>query len=169
MSLAFVRGIHQWPVNSLHKGPVTRNVYIWWCHHVLCWSYNICKTVKWLGYMKLKMFIAMISTITWCKWASDELHSCIVMRYYNAPWCSLWHSDNKGQENSTLWTQNYAAYLTPKHTEMERPSGWLPWSSLRCWRFALSQWETSLQSNAISHWLGASLQHLQWWTRQWSW
>ena len=25
-SLAFVRGIHRWPVNSLHKGPVTRKV-----------------------------------------------------------------------------------------------------------------------------------------------
>ena len=26
-SLAFVRGIHQWPVNSLHKGPVTRIMF----------------------------------------------------------------------------------------------------------------------------------------------
>ena len=26
-SLAFVRGIHQWPVNSPHKGPVTRNIF----------------------------------------------------------------------------------------------------------------------------------------------
>ena len=26
-SLAFVRGIHQWPVNSAHKGPVTRNMF----------------------------------------------------------------------------------------------------------------------------------------------
>ena len=26
VSLAFVRGIHQWPVNSLHKGPVTRKM-----------------------------------------------------------------------------------------------------------------------------------------------
>ena len=26
-SLAFVRGIHRWPVNSSHKGPVTRNIY----------------------------------------------------------------------------------------------------------------------------------------------
>ena len=25
-SLAFVRGIHQWPVNSLHKGPVARKM-----------------------------------------------------------------------------------------------------------------------------------------------
>ena len=26
-SLAFVRGIHWWPVNSLHKGPVTRKMF----------------------------------------------------------------------------------------------------------------------------------------------
>ena len=26
-SLAFVRGIHRWPVNSPHKGPVTRNIF----------------------------------------------------------------------------------------------------------------------------------------------
>ena len=32
--LAFVRGIHRWPVNSRHKGPVTRkNVSIWWRRH----------------------------------------------------------------------------------------------------------------------------------------
>ena len=29
-----MRGIHRWPVNSPHKGPVTRKkVYIWWRHH----------------------------------------------------------------------------------------------------------------------------------------
>ena len=33
-SLAFVRRIHQWPVDSPHKGPVTENVSIWWRHHV---------------------------------------------------------------------------------------------------------------------------------------
>ena len=27
MSLAFVRGIHPWPVNSLHKWPVTRKMF----------------------------------------------------------------------------------------------------------------------------------------------
>ena len=33
-SLAFVRGIHRWPVNSPYKGPVTRKKHsIWWCHH----------------------------------------------------------------------------------------------------------------------------------------
>ena len=33
ISLAFVRGIHRWPVNSLHKGTVTENASIWWHHH----------------------------------------------------------------------------------------------------------------------------------------
>ena len=26
-SLAFVRGIHRWPVNSPHKGPVARKIF----------------------------------------------------------------------------------------------------------------------------------------------
>ena len=34
-SLAFIREIHRWPVNSPHVRPVTRkNVSIWWRHHV---------------------------------------------------------------------------------------------------------------------------------------
>ena len=33
-SLAFVRGTRRWPVNSPHKGPVTRKIFIWWRHHV---------------------------------------------------------------------------------------------------------------------------------------
>ena len=33
-SLANVRGINWWPLDSPYKGPVTRkNVFIWWCHH----------------------------------------------------------------------------------------------------------------------------------------
>ena len=40
-SLAFVRGIHRGPVNSPHKGPVTReNVSIWWRHHDWCWQWE---------------------------------------------------------------------------------------------------------------------------------
>ena len=37
-SLAFVRTIHWWPVNSPHKGPEMRKMVpfvIWWRHHVL--------------------------------------------------------------------------------------------------------------------------------------
>ena len=28
LSLAFVRGIHRWPMNSPHKGPVTRKLFL---------------------------------------------------------------------------------------------------------------------------------------------
>ena len=40
-SLTFVRGIRRWPVNSLHKGPVTRKMMkIGWRHHVtLIWCH----------------------------------------------------------------------------------------------------------------------------------
>ena len=34
-SLAFVRGIHQWPVNSTHRASNAENVSIWLRHHVL--------------------------------------------------------------------------------------------------------------------------------------
>ena len=35
-SLAFVRGIHRWPVNSPHKkSSNAENVSIWWRRHVL--------------------------------------------------------------------------------------------------------------------------------------
>ena len=36
-SLAFVRGIHQSPVDSPHKGPITRNFFsTWWRYHIYC-------------------------------------------------------------------------------------------------------------------------------------
>ena len=44
-SLAFVRGIHGWPVNSPHKGPVTRNMFhlmtsSWYAKFPRCGSCN---------------------------------------------------------------------------------------------------------------------------------
>ena len=39
VSLVFVRRIHRWPVNSPHKGPVTREMFsIWWRHHSWIWG-----------------------------------------------------------------------------------------------------------------------------------
>ena len=37
-SLAFVRGIHRWPVNSPHKRPVTRKMFTF--EDVIIWYYN---------------------------------------------------------------------------------------------------------------------------------
>ena len=39
VSLAFVRGIHRWPVNSPHKGPVTRKMFLFDDVIMICFFY----------------------------------------------------------------------------------------------------------------------------------
>ena len=57
-SLAFVRGIHRWPVTSPQKWPVTRKFSIWWRHHVLD-QLVIIRCVNWTnGYCNLKYHYA---------------------------------------------------------------------------------------------------------------
>ena len=63
-SLAFVQGIHRWPVNSPHKWPVTRKMFsIWWRHHAwsitenmfnLVTSTRACGWFPWQGQLSLK-------------------------------------------------------------------------------------------------------------------
>ena len=48
-SLAFVRGIHRWPVNSPHKGPVTRKMFPF--HDVTLWFLGCIP--EWLHFKKL--------------------------------------------------------------------------------------------------------------------
>ena len=59
-SLAFVRGIYRWPVNSPHKRPVTRKMFffsIWRRHHVI-------GTYKW--WVKINKKKMIISTMVPC-------------------------------------------------------------------------------------------------------
>ena len=37
-SLAFVRGIHRWPVNSPHKRSVTWKMFLAWRHQAIIWN-----------------------------------------------------------------------------------------------------------------------------------
>ena len=59
-SLVFVRGIHRWPVNSPHKGPVTRKMFpfddvIKIRPFSLFYKTNICnKSSAWLSHFKEK-------------------------------------------------------------------------------------------------------------------
>ena len=51
VSLAFVRAIHWWPVNSLHKGPVTRKMFpiddvIIWSSQSSCSYYVLLSTIS---------------------------------------------------------------------------------------------------------------------------
>ena len=49
-SLAFVRGIHRWPVNSPHKGPVTRKYF-----HLMTSSWHHIKFIY--------LYLAMMTTV----------------------------------------------------------------------------------------------------------
>ena len=71
-SLAFVRGIHRWPMNSSHKGPVTlENVSIWWCHHVMVMA---SKTAEGLATVMIYYqstaccACANLNSLPWRKW-----------------------------------------------------------------------------------------------------
>ena len=53
LSLAFVRAIHRWPVNSLHKGPVTQKMFPWWF-----WWLSVWKSIVFI--MKTKGFSSVL-------------------------------------------------------------------------------------------------------------
>ena len=51
VSLAFVRGIHMWPVNCAHKWLATRKIFcIWWRHHEVCASVSTIMEKRINGY-----------------------------------------------------------------------------------------------------------------------
>ena len=72
-SLAFVRGIHRWPVNSPHKWPVTRKMFplddvimksIQWLRYKLCWqdvvSFEHGGVISWRPYIRACVINAKI-------------------------------------------------------------------------------------------------------------
>ena len=94
-SLALVRGIHRWPVNSPHKGPVTvENISIWWRYHgnlplkfgadvntfmenkrVLCSTLLICSLwyVQMIGYIMACRSCSFVANYTISLWLSCRL------------------------------------------------------------------------------------------------
>ena len=73
-SLAFVRGIHRWPVNSPHKWPVTRKTFplddvimksIQWLRYKLCWqdvvSFEHGGVISWRPYIRASVINAKYS------------------------------------------------------------------------------------------------------------
>ena len=54
-SLAFVRGIHRWPVNSPHKGPI-----IWKCSHLMTSSTKTMITALYLQATWSKNYISLV-------------------------------------------------------------------------------------------------------------
>ena len=88
-SLAFVRGIHRWPVNSPRKGPVTRKIFpfddvimawngIWYNKEI--WSY------KWYGQWNKEVSLyGMSFDIHQCWWAFRHCYVGVDL-IYRIPW-----------------------------------------------------------------------------------
>ena len=68
-SLAFVRGIHRWPANSPHKGPVTRK-----CFHLMTSSCEAFVLLSWLV-TACNNFIGNMFCI-WILLAIQHLNGC---------------------------------------------------------------------------------------------
>ena len=63
-SLAFVRGIHRWPVNSLHKGPVTGKMFqfddvIMWRFYTTHWHRDKMATIV-RRYFKINFLVCKL-------------------------------------------------------------------------------------------------------------
>ena len=85
MSLAFVRGLHRWPVNCPHKGPVTRtNVSIGWRHH------DGKKDIDWNLYISITEVCNYSSTLLlhW-RFRYRALMSNYILYEYNMIWYAM--------------------------------------------------------------------------------
>ena len=144
-SLAFVRGIHQGPVNSPHKG-------------------------QWRGTLMFSLICARINSWVKNREAGDlrrhrAHYDVIVMLNDKISFTGRRHlSIDKGN----LYLR---AYLALEYLQLSWRCGllitcqeftgviWLPqyipWADFR---LAPNQWETTLLCNDVSHWLGASLE-----------
>ena len=79
VSLAFLRGIHRWPVNSPHKGPVTRKMFpfddviMFGGHQITVVLYGECQLVAIAGTIILVpcqgvKSLRLISRLGSCRW-----------------------------------------------------------------------------------------------------
>ena len=69
-SLAFVRGIHRWPVNSPHKGPVTRK-----CFHLMFNRYCLYRETVHGWPCPLQNMAKMVYSMK-----QDERYDCLISR-----------------------------------------------------------------------------------------
>ena len=77
-SLAFVRGIKRWPVNSPHKCPVMQKMHsIWWHHH----DFAGCKFfIKDVTHTFLLTFI-LISAVYLISWIRSKIHLSAAVKH----------------------------------------------------------------------------------------
>ena len=138
--LAFMRGIHRW-----QRASNAENVSIWWRHHLLTQSQRSMLKDK-------DNYIACIYTdmfgISKSKESGAKTFTCFLgntMIITRSPIMSNKLGLVKTTEEQGHWRLDAS----------KRLNGWYHRADFR---LAHSQWETSLQSNTVSQWLGANLE-----------
>ena len=85
VSLAFVRGIHRWPVNSTHKGPVTQKMFPF-DGVIMLWQLSVMTFILWLSailFSVVKMSLEKLplsasrTLATWQRWIKQRLRNYI--------------------------------------------------------------------------------------------
>ena len=158
-SLAFVRGIHRWPVDSLHKGPVTRKFFPFDDIIMLLsvnWNYG--HRFQWILYQSTIIFFPEnVLEIVVCK--CGPLCSC------PNTWNLVYVAHRTCYINHICFFSSLFVFYS--NSTKQR---WINFEGTIIWRytrdaiyragsmFAPSQWGTSLQSNAVSHWQDANLE-----------
>ena len=99
-SLAFVLGIHRWPVNSPHKGPVTRKMFPF--DDVIMWRHNFMLLLLGIGGIcapwELFVFnffqksfpkskLPIFPWICFCNQYEGDMVSCYILPFYSV--CSF--------------------------------------------------------------------------------
>ena len=110
VSLAFGRGIHRWPVNSPHKGPVTRKCFhlmtsswytvivcVYRASHELCIRSELCYISSGFGTGQfMRIFQGNITctvAIIWYQWSDPEEYGLIIN--INPQWTMIQPKQNE--------------------------------------------------------------------------
>ena len=97
-SLAFLRGIHWWPVNSPHNEPVTRKVFPFDYVIIITNGIELCRCEKTFPPIKMKRVVdrPMFKHVLWLRF--DMCVFCVIWckRYFNHGRVSLMVSITKG-------------------------------------------------------------------------
>ena len=142
-SLAFVRGIHRWPVYSPRKGPVTRkNASIWWRHHASQLSL-IVMSLPTCTFFLLKHFI----NYHFCEARrASHCHSPQTTFSSNSTCCVL------SAQKSAMHVVVYADRLTTQHSIVDI----VHWS-WSYWQFCYPRWHVECFWAALAaHWISSA-------------
>ena len=112
-SLAFAWGVHRWPLNSLHKGPVTRKTFpfddvimiMFYFDFSPCLSaklhYSLCNKILFLIWFLLASILSTVSEQIFTKWLNCRHCVAVVVENVNFL-CSQWRKCRQHDKSMTL-------------------------------------------------------------------